>query len=79
MMLPFGKKEENGCPQVSWISNQTNLKKGINKIDGRTIQGRGDLNAYLSSLDPKSKVSLEVWRAGELRAICGNPLLRLLI
>ena len=60
------------APQVSWIyPDQTALEKGdvILEIDGRDIQGRGDLNAYLSSLNPKSKVSLEVWRAGQLQTI----------
>lgn len=60
------------APQVSWIyPDQTNLEKGdvILEIDGRMIQGRGDLNAYLSSLDPKSSVSLDVWRAGKLQKI----------
>lgn len=60
------------APQVSWIyPNQTELEKGdvILKIDGKTVQGRGDLNAYLSSLSPTSNVSLEVWRGGELQTI----------
>jgi serine protease DegQ len=41
----------------------------ILEIDNRGIQGRGDLNAYLSVLDPSASVSLEVWRNGETQTI----------
>jgi serine protease Do len=55
------------APQVSKVYGDGLLKFGdvILKIDDRKVQGRGDLNAYLSSLQPDGKVKLEVWREGE--------------
>ena len=54
-------------PQVSWVYEGSNLQKGdvILKIDDRKVQGRGDLNAYLSSLQPNGKVNVELWRGGK--------------
>lgn len=60
------------APQVSWIyPEQMDLEKGdvILEIDNRGIQGRGDLNAYLSALEPNASVSLDVWRNGEMQTI----------
>lgn len=56
------------APQVSWVyPNKTGLKKKdtILSVDDKPVQGRGDLNAYLSTLSPGASVNLEVWRAGQ--------------
>ena len=56
------------APQVSWVyPEHQQLKKEdtILSIDGKVVQGRGDLNAYLSTLSPGNKVDLEVWRQGK--------------
>ena len=60
------------APQVSWVyPEHRHLKKEdtILAIDGKIVQGRGDLNAYLSTLSPGTKVELEVWRRGESRTL----------
>ena len=59
------------APQVSWVYENTELLKGdvILQIDDRKVQGRGDLNAYLSSLNPNGKVQLEVWRDGSVQKV----------
>ena len=41
----------------------------ILSIDGKEVQGRGDLNAYLSTLNPRTNVSLEVWRDGDIQQL----------
>ena len=60
------------APQVSWVyPEHRHLKKEdtILSIDGKVVQGRGDLNAYLSTLNPGTRVELEVWRRGESRTL----------
>lgn len=60
------------APQVSWVyPEHQHLKKEdtILTIDGKVVQGRGDLNAYLSTLNPGTKVELEVWRTGASRTL----------
>jgi len=55
-------------PQVSWVYEGSDLHKGdvILEIDDRLVQGRGDMNAYLSSLNPNGKVKLVLWRDGKM-------------
>ena len=60
------------APQVSWVyPDRTGLQKEdtILAVDGKAVQGRGDLNAYLSTLSPGTNVQLEVWRGGKSRMI----------
>ena len=60
------------APQVSWVyPEHKGLKKEdtILSIDGKVVQGRGDLNAYLSTLSPGNQVELEVWRQGVARTL----------
>lgn len=60
------------APQVSWVyPEHRHLKKQdtILSIDGKMVQGRGDLNAYLSTLNPGKTVDVEVWRRGEVQTM----------
>lgn len=60
------------APQVSWVyPDRTGLQKKdtILSVDGKTVQSRGDLNAYLSTLNPGTTVQLEVWRGGKRRLV----------
>lgn len=60
------------APQVSWVyPDHPQLKKQdtIISIDGKSVQGRGDLNAYLSTLNPGTSVAVEIWRRGETQTI----------
>ena len=59
-------------PQVSWVyPERRQWKKGdvILSIDGKEVQGRGDLNAYLSTLNPRTNVSVEIWRNGDIQQL----------
>jgi serine protease Do/serine protease DegQ len=55
------------APEVSWIYEEgANLQKGdiIVELNGKKVQSRGDLNAYLSTLKPNGQIQLKIWRAG---------------
>lgn len=55
------------APEVSWIYEEgANLQKGdiIVELNGKKVQSRGDLNAYLSTLKPTGQIQLKIWRAG---------------
>ncbi len=59
-------------PQVSWVYPDNTIfqkKDTILSIDGKDVQGRGDLNAYLSTLNPGKEVRVEVWRNGQTREV----------
>ncbi len=59
-------------PQVSWVYPDRSIwakDDVILAIDGKKVQGRGDLNAYLSTLNPQSDVSLEIWRDGKIQEV----------
>ncbi len=61
-------------PQVveAWTSSgEKGLIAGdlVIGVEGRTVQGRGDLNAYLSSFEPGDTLDLEVIREGSVREV----------
>ena len=60
------------APQVSWVyPEHKQLKKGdvLLAIDDRKVQSRGDLNAYLASLNASSSVRVQVWRNGAMQEL----------
>lgn len=60
------------APQVSWVyPDHPQFKKEdtILSIDGKSVQGRGDLNAYLSTLNPGTSVDVEIWRRGQTQTV----------
>ena len=60
------------APQVSWVYLDKNgLAKGdvILSIDNKQVRGRGDLNAYLATLQPNSKVTMEIWKNASIEKI----------
>lgn len=55
------------APEVSWIYEEgANLQKGdiIVELNGKKVQSRGDLNAYLATFKPNGQIQLKIWRNG---------------
>ena len=55
------------APEISWIYEEgSTLQKGdiIVELNGKKVQSRGDLNAYLSTLTPNGQIQLKIWRGG---------------